>query len=136
MGLIEWIRRRRRDAAVPYAVREAGRTLDAMWRETTGDPIYGEPLALAVGRATVGGERCAHCARPIRHILGQGWVHDGEQGTFGCRDTNSSGMLTGTYATPSGPVRTMHRPCGPRGAGGSGPTAAVEDLAPRGGAGR
>lgn len=134
MRFIERIRHRQHDTGTPGGHQVDTSTFDDIWRRTTGDPIYGQPLALAARHADVGSERCAHCALPIRHIIDQGWVHLGERGTFGCRDTNRQGMFTGRYATPSPePARVQDRPRSRSRAVGSYPPAAIEGFTLHGG---
>ena len=99
-------------------------------RETTGDPIYGEPLALAAAVPTRL-LRCLHCGEPIRHVAGQGWIHRGERGTFACRD--SYGLtINDQYATAPAedlpaphPSRSHHRDPTPASRGADAPPAST-----------
>jgi hypothetical protein len=91
-----------------------GDTLDRVWRETTGDPIYGPSLELAAAQGVDIVEwRCVHCHAPIRYVDEQGWVHVGPRGTFGCRDDEHGFLIEGQHATPpphSSPVPSSPEP--------------------------
>jgi hypothetical protein len=110
--------------ASPHGQHEAGGdTLGNIWRDVTGDPIYGNALTLAAGRTEMAEapvapaketrddtdaatSRCRHCGQPIRlwqdhqHQPDRtAWLHTNPGGAFPCRD--EAGVSLGTYATPT-----------------------------------